>query len=475
MQILNAAIAFFFNTPWLQALLASALTYLLARLVTHFLPKVLHKLTNTLKIKGSEALLGLLSAPASSVVLILGLIFSVELLQLSANLTFILQAGLRTLLILVLAGFSLRLSKLLLQMSANNTKAFSLIQPQTLPLFSNLAVLIVALSAIYMTFSTWNVDMSALLASAGIVGLAIGMAARDTLSDVIAGVLILTDAPYRVGDLVILEDGTRGKITHIGIRSTRLLTVENFDVTLPNAKIGNSKIVNESSSTEENRMIAVDVRLPYGSNLNQIRQEILAIADDNAAVLKKPGSVVKLVELETEYLHCRLLSWIAPNSNRYLVEFALNEMIYSRFQELAIPIYKPKENSIYVHELPATGQQIYIKEMPHTEHKIHITDMPSLFGKSTDKITTPILEKAEDILLKAQIKNPVISKLSRTAAPQPQKTTAATPTKPSAKPAPTTQIKAKNQTTNSLIGTPLKHSQHDDDASMMQDEGRDGE
>jgi MscS family membrane protein len=86
--------------------------------------------------------------------------------------------------------------------------------------------------------------MTAWLASAGIIGIAVGFAAKDTLANLFSGVFILADSPYKLGDYVVLEDNSRGKVTQIGLRSTRMLTRDDVEVTVPNSIMGNTKIIN---------------------------------------------------------------------------------------------------------------------------------------------------------------------------------------------------------------------------------------
>ena len=73
-----------------------------------------------------------------------------------------------------------------------------------------------------------------------------GFAAKDTLANLFAGVFILADAPYKIGDFIVLDGGERGRVTKIGIRTTRILTRDDVEITIPNATIANSKIINES-------------------------------------------------------------------------------------------------------------------------------------------------------------------------------------------------------------------------------------
>jgi MscS family membrane protein len=105
---------------------------------------------------------------------------------------------------------------------------------------------VIVVVAVYIIFSAWNIDMTVWLASAGIIGIAVGFAAKDTLANLFSGVFILADAPYKIGGFVVLDTAKRGEVTHIGIRNTRLLTRDDVEITVPNSIMGNTKIINES-------------------------------------------------------------------------------------------------------------------------------------------------------------------------------------------------------------------------------------
>jgi small-conductance mechanosensitive channel len=123
--------------------------------------------------------------------------------------------------------------------------------------------------------------MTAWLASAGIVGIAVGFAAKDTLANLFSGVFIMADAPYKIGDYVVLDTGERGEITHIGIRSTRMRTRDDVEVTVPNSIMGNTKIINESGGPYEKYRIRVKVGVAYGSDIDQVEQLLMEIAAAN--------------------------------------------------------------------------------------------------------------------------------------------------------------------------------------------------
>ena len=140
--------------------------------------------------------------------------------------------------------------KVLAQISANSDGT-GLIQPRTVSAFGLALRLAVWAMGLYLVFLVWDIDLTAWLASAGVIGVAIGFAAKDSLANLLAGVSILADAPFSVGDYIRFDDGLRGKITHIGIRSTRILTEDAIEIVIPNGIIRNARVTNESAADEK--------------------------------------------------------------------------------------------------------------------------------------------------------------------------------------------------------------------------------
>ena len=70
----------------------------------------------------------------------------------------------------------------------------------------------------YLLLNAWNLDVMPWLASAGIAGIALGFAAKDTLANLFSGLFILADAPYQIGDFIVLDGGERGRVTLIGLQ-----------------------------------------------------------------------------------------------------------------------------------------------------------------------------------------------------------------------------------------------------------------
>jgi len=247
--------------------------------------------------------------------------------------------------------FLIRLSRILLTKLAHSEKNISIVQVETLPLFLNLSIVLISVIAFYRLFGAWNIDMSSWLASAGIVGIAVGFAAKDTLANLFSGLFIMMDAPYKIGDFIVLDSMERGQVTHIGIRSTRILTRDDVEVTIPNSILGNTKIINESGGPHKKFRIRVKVSVAYGSDIERVTNTLIDVASQQSGICQFPEPRVRFRELGNSGLLFELLCWI---DEPVLAGRALDEMnraVYNRFLLEGIEIPYPKQD-IYIKDLP---------------------------------------------------------------------------------------------------------------------------
>ena len=216
-----------------------------------------------------------------------------------------------------------------------------------------LKIILVALTG-YFIFVAWKIDVTAWLASAGIVGLALSFAAKDTLSNLFAGVSIIMDAPYKTGDYIILESGERGLVTDIGLRSTRILTRDDIEITVPNGIIGNGKIINEAGGPIAQYRIRVAVGVAYGSDIDHVISTLENVAAGNAEVLDNPAPRVRFRSFGDSSLDFELLGWIARPVDRGRVKHELNCAVYKALNEAGIEIPFPQRD-VHVRTMPAVA------------------------------------------------------------------------------------------------------------------------
>ena len=148
--------------------------------------------------------------------------------------------------------------------------------------------------ALLMAGNQLGFEVGSVLAGLGIVGIAIGFASQDLLANLIAGFTILWDRPFRIGDIVTIA-GTQGSVTEIGLRSTRLRTVDVRDVILPNKDVINEKIINHTSTPE--LRIDLPIGVGYGEDLRRVREVLLRAAEGHAEIAEFPGPQVVVVAL----------------------------------------------------------------------------------------------------------------------------------------------------------------------------------
>jgi len=337
--------------PIVASLLIWGLAFIVAWIVAAIVVKVIGRLARSTSFRWDDQVIDAFHQPMYWTVVLFGALFAVKPLVLPSWLLDVLQSIVNTMLVLLWTVFLLRFIRIVLRAMSRSAREHSMVRPQTQPLFENLGFLIVLAIAIYLIFRSWNIDMTAWLASAGIVGIAVGFAAKDTLANLFSGVFILADAPYKIHDYVVLDSGERGKVTHIGIRSTRLLTRDDVEITIPNAIMGNTRIINESGGPHEKFRIRVSVSVAYGSDIDKVKAVLMDIAENEPLVCPDPEPRVRFRLFGASSLDLDLLCWAENPELRGRVLDVLNTAIYKRFNEEGI-------------EIPFSKQDVYIKEMP---------------------------------------------------------------------------------------------------------------
>lgn len=337
---------------YLQALLITILFVVLAKIVDVILTRFIRRLLMRTKHTYDDKILDIFHQPIFLSILVFGLSLAAERLALPATLDSITLSSLKTICVYVWARASVKFLQLIVTLVSRDDSRFTLIQERTLPLFNNLVVVLALGIAIYFIFLAWHIDVTAWMASAGIIGLAISFAAKDTLANLFSGVFILADAPYKLGDYIVLDSGERGEVTQIGIRSTRMLTRDDVEITVPNATMGNAKITNEAGGPHEKYRIRIKIGVAYGSDIDTVQQVLIDVAHQNPDVCRAPEPRVRFRAFGDSSLDHELLCWVVRPVLRGRVSHELNTAIYKRFIQEGIEIPFPQQD-VYIRSIPA--------------------------------------------------------------------------------------------------------------------------
>lgn len=221
----------------------------------------------------------------------------------------------------------------------------SALDDELMPLFQKLSAIIIYFAGIMFLLRTWNIDITPLLASAGIAGFVIAFAAQDAISHLFGGVSIYFDKPFKVGDRVQLESGEIGDVLEIGIRSTRIKTFDETVIIIPNSKIASSKIINYNQP-ELKIKSKVEIGVSYGSDIDKVKNLLLDIAKKTEGVEKEPAPSSYFTEFGEYALKFLLIAWVDSPKKQFAVKAKINEEIYRRFKKEGIEIPYPTQNVI---------------------------------------------------------------------------------------------------------------------------------
>lgn len=324
---------------------------IVGKLAEFVLSRLILKLVSRSKTAFDDDIVRLLHKPIFISFVLVGLSIATHRVDMPELPTFVTQAILKTIAVVVWYNFLRAVFTLILTAIRSSGRRDKL-HVSMLPLINNVVKVAMLALAIYFVLLAWNIEVTAWLASAGIIGLALSFAAKDTLSNLFAGVSIAADAPYKEGDFIVLDSGERGMVTHIGLRSTRLLTRDDIEITIPNGIIGNAKISNEAGGPSARRRIRIAVGVAYGSDIDHVIETLNSIATDHEEVCKTPEPRVRFRRFGESSLDFELLCWINRPVDRGRLIHELNCAVYKAFSKEKIVIPFPQRD-LHIHGMPA--------------------------------------------------------------------------------------------------------------------------
>ncbi|MDH4100681.1 MAG: mechanosensitive ion channel [Nitrospirota bacterium] len=223
-----------------------------------------------------------------------------------------------------------------------------------IPLAEKIVKLFIIASAAIVVLSHFGYNISSLVAALGVTSLAIGMAAKETLSNMISGFILMVDRPFRIGDRVELASGKVGDVIDIGLRSTKVKDIDNNVIVIPNADMVNASVTNQSFP-EAFVSEKIRVGVAYGSDVEKVKAIMLDVATAHPLVLNDPPPVVFFQEFGDSSLNFLLVVWIGSFRDRMVVRDAVNTGLYHRFAQEGIEIPFPTRT---IHMQPMAGRTI---------------------------------------------------------------------------------------------------------------------
>ena len=188
-----------------------------------------------------------------------------------------------------------------------------------------------------------GIDMSTITVLAGALGVGIGFGLQNITSNFISGLIILFERPIKVGDRIEVGD-ISGDVVNISMRATTVVTNDNISVIVPNSDFISSRVINWSHN-DRNVRFSVEVGVSYKEDPEKIKDILLAVADDNSAVLMHPEPDVIFTQFGDSSLNFNLRVWTTELIQKpHTLKSQLYFEIFKRFREQGVEIPFPQRD-----------------------------------------------------------------------------------------------------------------------------------
>ncbi|MCK5332287.1 mechanosensitive ion channel family protein [Candidatus Parcubacteria bacterium] len=330
---------------YIVAVLILVASFVVAQIINFIFNKVFFILTAKTKNDFDDEIIKILNMPIFYSVVLLGAYQSFSYIRIFSGFSDDFSKIIKSIAIMIWVYaisniVSVIINKLGFQFAAR-TK--STLDDELMPLFKKLSRIIIYFAGIMILLKVWNIDITPLLASAGIMGFVVAFAAQDTISHLFGGISIYFDKPFKVGDRIQLESSEIGDVLEIGIRSTRIKTFDETVIVIPNNIIASSKIINYNQP-ESKMKSKVTISVAYGSDVEKVKKLLLDIANGIEEVAQDPAPAVYFSELGSYSLDFLVITWVESPMKKFIVKTKINEEVYRQFNEKGIEIPFPTQD-----------------------------------------------------------------------------------------------------------------------------------
>lgn len=331
---------------WMKEILVAACIFLLflllARFLRYFLTTWAPRFTAFTKSDLDDRILTRVTPPASLLVIFAGVYYAVSYLALPARVHTAVSGVVFIAIMTICTNIAYRATDELLGWYAGHLaeRHGEGLDRQVVPVLEKIITIFLVGTALIITFKHFGYDILSLVTALGIGSLAIGMAAKDTLANMISGFTLMIDRPFRIGDRIQLKDGHWGDVTDIGLRTTKIKTVDNTLLIIPNADLCNATVIN-MAFPDVRAKGKVTVGVGYGSDVEQVKELLVAIARSVPEVLVEPLPEAFFVSFGDSALNMVLFFWVEDYTRVFPVTDKINSLIKRRFQESGIEIPYP--------------------------------------------------------------------------------------------------------------------------------------
>jgi small-conductance mechanosensitive channel len=339
--------------PWIVSLIIIIGSLILSVIFHKWLFKLLLKIASNTDTELDDALLKSLRLPFSGLIALggiyAGLTYSINLFPqtlMSLSLRGLLNKSISVFLILFLILVFSRLMFNAFDWYAESLKGNrrTSVNSKLIPICRRASVIIIYIIGTLLIFDTLGINISPLIAGLGLSGLAVALAIQPTLSDLFAGTYVITEGSVTSGDYIELDNGISGYVVAVGWRSTKVRTVMNNLVIVPNSKFAETVITNYNEPRSSLNVI-VECGVSYDSDLDQVEQVckkiMTELVDENDSAVKEFGSYFAFESFGESNIDFWMFIQAKDRIASFNLKSELIKRIHSEFHDSGIVINYP--------------------------------------------------------------------------------------------------------------------------------------
>ena len=328
---------------WAIAVGILILSFVVVKMLYWIFSNVIRRLTSKTKTNLDDVLIDKLEKPLTYLVLILGYWISIHYLVFKEEVEIVLENAAYFLLVIDFTAILSRIvdaliTEIIMPISEKSDSSFD---NQLIPVIQKGVRSIIWILGIIIGLDNIGFDITAMIAGLGIGGLALALAAQDSVKNIFAGIMIFLDKPFRIKDRIQV-DGFDGIVEEVGLRSTRLRTLEGRIVTIPNSRFTDNSVTNVTS--QPTLKVKLNLGLTYDTDEVQMQKAIdiledivknqEAITDDYAAGFNGFGDFS---------LNILFIYYVKPDSHWLDTQTLVNKEILRRFNKEGLEFAFPTQ------------------------------------------------------------------------------------------------------------------------------------
>lgn len=325
--------------------------YFFSIIISRILLKLCKTVTGKTKTTLDDKIFEVFYPPVKWLIFIYLCHLALESIPGDAKIIKIVQLFLVSVIIIVFIVILARILKVIIAwyVEARSRKIDQKISREFIPVLEKIGVVLLYILGIIWVLDNAGIDVSGLVVSLGVGGVAVGLAAKDALANIIAGFMLMFDKPFRVGDRIELADGRIGDVLELGLRTTRVVTFDDAVLIIPNQELLQTEIINYAYPSRRVKRTII-LRVAFGTDIEKVKKLILGLCRDEKTILTDPPPAVWTTGFGEFGMELAVYLWVADLSDGWKVQYSLTEKIYETLLKNGI-------------ELPYQGRTVIINEL----------------------------------------------------------------------------------------------------------------